>query len=55
MFAVMYEINNEKFFKIFKTQDDATVKANNMAALGYKVTVFDYDSDNDEYLEFYTI
>lgn len=54
MFAVMYEIDCVKYFKIYKTYEEAVAKEVKMSDLGYKVTVFDYDKIDDEYIEFYT-
>lgn len=55
MFAVMTESAEGRIFTIYKTLEDARNAANNAACMGYGVTVFDYDEETDEYLEFYTI
>lgn len=55
MFAIMYNTEDGKEIKICKTQDEAIIQANKISRMGYQVTVFDYDSDSNTYIEFYTI
>ena len=55
MFAIMYETEDGKVFKVVKTLDEAQKKAHALSLKGYSVTVFDYDMTDDEYLEFYTV
>lgn len=53
MFAVMYKSQDDgMIFKIFKALDEAMRRAGNIAGMGYKVTIFDYDAESDEYVEF---
>lgn len=55
MFGYLYETEDGKTFKICKTQEQAMEEANNLACMGYEVTVFDYDIETGEYLKFFTI
>ena len=55
MFGIMYEMEDGKIFKVCKTLDEAQIKANNIACMGISVTIFDFDMEKQEYLEFYTI
>lgn len=53
MFAIMYESQDDgKVFKIYKTLDEARERARNIACMGYEVTIFDYDAEAEEYVEF---
>ena len=52
MFAIMYKSEDGAVFKICKTSDEAREKANNIACMGYEVTIFDYDTEAGEYVEF---
>ena len=55
MFAIMYETEEGKVFKIFHDMGEAQTVAINIACSGIEVTVFDYDKDCDTFVEFYTI
>lgn len=55
MFGVLYETDDGKVFHICRTQEEAKNEADNLACMGYAVTVFDYDIDSKTYLEFYSI
>lgn len=55
MFAVMYEMEDGKVFKVYNDLRDAQIAANNIARNGTVVTVFDYDLDSESFVEFYTI
>ena len=55
MFAVMIDSAEGRIFTIYKTLEDARDAANGAACMGYGATVFDYDAETGEYLEFYTI
>lgn len=54
-FAVMVEDADGRIFTLYKTLEEAQNAANNAACMGYGVTVFDYDKETGEYLEFYTL
>ena len=54
-FAILFETEEGKTFKTFRTWEEADAKANSIALMGYSVTVFDYDMETDQYLEFYSI
>lgn len=54
-FAVMTESAEGRIFTLYKTLEEAQNAANNAACMGYSVTVFDYDKETGEFLEFYTI
>ena len=41
-------------FKRFETLEEARTKANTIALMGHEVSVFDYDAETDEYLEFFS-
>ena len=55
MFAIMYNTEDGKVFKICKTLEEAQNRAAGLSCSGYEVTVFDYDIESETYLEFYTI
>lgn len=55
MFAIMYNTEDGKVFKIFQNLEDAQATANNIASAGINVTVFDYDMYAETFVEFYTI
>ena len=54
-FAVLYETEDGKMFKLFKDHIDARSFANNIACMGHEAKVFDYDMSTNEYIEFYTV
>ncbi len=54
-FAIMFEDEDEMAFRTFRTLEEAQTKANSIALMGYSVTVFDYDMETEQYLEFYSI
>ena len=54
-FAVLYETEDGKMFKLFKDHIDARSFANNIACMGHEAKVFDYDMSTNEYTEFYTV
>lgn len=54
-FAIMFEDEDGMAFRTFRTLEEAQTKANSIALMGYPVTVFDYDTETDQYLEFYSI
>ena len=48
--------DNYNFFKIFKTLDEAHDYATNaVCGMGLKATVYDYDIESDEYIEFFNV
>lgn len=55
MFAIMYETEGSRAFKVYNELHEAQDSANNIACSGIEVTVFAYDVDSEIYLEFYTI
>ena len=56
MFAVMYETNDGKMLKIYDSLENAQYAAQNaVCGLGWTATVFDYDKENNAYIEFYTV
>ena len=55
MFGVLYETDDGKVFHICRTQEEAKRQADNIACMGYVVTVFDYDIETATYLEFYKL
>lgn len=55
MFGVLYEVEGEKRFIALKTLDEAQAKAHTLSLEGRTVTVFDYDIESGEYMEFYTV
>lgn len=55
MFGIMYETEDGKVFRIFKTYEEAQTTANNIACMGFPVTVLDYNEATETYLELYTI
>ena len=61
MFGVLVHgvYNNEdnyNFFKIFKTLDEARDFATNaVCGMGLHATVYDYDKELDEYIEFFDV
>lgn len=55
-FAILFKDEDGMMvFKTFRTKEEADAKANTIALMGYEVTVFDYETETDEYLEFYSI
>lgn len=56
MFGVLVDYGDDgRVFKVFSTREEADEKMNNCVCMGYTVTLFDYDKDSDEYLEFYSM
>lgn len=55
MFAVMYEMEDGRVFKIYQELGEAQQVANSIACMGTQVTVFDYDLDSESFVEFYTV
>lgn len=55
MFGIMYETSDGKVFKICETLEEAQNQGNNIACMGYEVTVFDYDKETKTYFEFYKV
>lgn len=55
MFAIMYEMEDGRVFKIYQDLGEAQQAANSIACMGTQVTVFDYDLDGESFVEFYTI
>ena len=54
-FAVMIETTDGKVFTLYKDLAAAQKAAQTASCMGYAVTVFDYDVETGEYLEFYKI
>lgn len=54
-FVVMTESADGRIFTLYKTLDEAQNAAGIAASMGYGVTVFDYDMETGEYIEFYTV
>ena len=55
-FAVLFETEDGKVFKAYKTMEEARAAATNAACgMGWEATVFDYDMASDSYVEFFTI
>lgn len=50
-FGVLVDSGDDRTFKLFKTQEEAHNYANNIVRMGYVVTLFDYDKEDDIYLE----
>ena len=55
MFAIMYEGQDGKSFRIYDTIEEMMKDRNDLSIKGYQVTVFDFDSDSKTFIEFYTI
>ena len=57
MFGLLIDYSNVdgRVFKIYDTLDEAKEAMNNIACMGYRVTLFDYDKDSGEYIEFYSL
>ena len=57
MFGVLVDWGNDdsRTFEIFQTQKEATEYAENTACMGFRVTVFDYDKESNQYIEFYSL
>ena len=55
MFATMIQTENGKIFEIWEDLTKAQERANSASCAGYEVTVFDYDVESKQYIEFYSI
>jgi hypothetical protein len=56
VYGVYNNEDNYNFFKIFKTLDEARSFAfEAVHGMGLHATVYDYDKELDEYLEFYSL
>ena len=57
MFGVLVDWDGQesRTFEIFQTQDEAAEYAHNTACMGFHVTVFDYDKESNQYMEFYSL
>ena len=57
MFGVLVDWNSEdsRTFEIFQTQDEAVEYAHDIACMGFRVTIFDYDKGSNQYIEFYSL
>ena len=55
MFAIMYETEEGKTFTLCKTAEEAENHANNIACMGYEVTVLEQDLETEDFEEVYTI
>ena len=54
-FAIMYDTNDGRIIKTFDELSEAQYAAQNVACMGFSVTIFDYDIEAKQYIEFYTI
>lgn len=54
MFGIMYE-NDGKIFEVCATLIEAIDRSKELNKNGFVVTVFDYDKDSKQYIEFYTV
>ena len=56
MFAVLFETEEEKTFKVYADLSSAQYAAQNaVCGMGWKATIFDYDNESNTYIEFYTV
>ena len=55
-FGVMFETEDGKIFKTYKTLEEAQNAATNATCgMGWLSTIFDYDMQSNSYIEFYAI
>jgi len=56
MFGILYENEDGRFFKIYSDLPSAQNAANNMVCgLGWKATIYDYDTESAVFCEFYPV
>lgn len=52
---VDWEGDEGKTFEIFQFQYQAVEYAEKTATMGFSVTVFDYDEESNQYIEYYSL
>lgn len=55
MFAVLFNKEDGKEFKIYPTHDEARAAAISASLNGTTSTIYDYDITTDKFIEFYQI
>ena len=56
MFGVLFTTEDGQLFRIYQDLPSAQYAAQNgVCGMGWKATIFDYDKENDDFLEFYTV